>query len=98
HAEYAVTLALYKAQEALIDFYDNFPVRIVAGLLKLITFSTGRIVAKPDDNLIRELGDLIMEENPVRQNLGQFIYLNHDSEDATGRVESTYQMLLALGP
>lgn len=98
HAEYAITLALYKAQEALLDFYDNFPVRAVAVMLKMITFSTGRIVAKPDDNLIRELGDLIMDENPVRQHLGQFIYLNHNADDATGRVESTYQMLLALGP
>lgn len=98
HAEYALTFALYQAQEALIDFYDNFPTRFVAKVLKMITFSTGRLVSKPDDNLIRELGDLIMEDNPVRQNFGQFIYLNHNPDDATGRVESTYQMLLNLGP
>src|SRR5690606_12997350 len=29
HAEYALRLALYKAQEALLDFYANFPVRVV---------------------------------------------------------------------
>src|SRR5690606_29515363 len=49
HAEYAVMVALYKAQEALLDFYDNFPVRVVACMLKLITFPFGRFVAKPSD-------------------------------------------------
>src|SRR5690606_10463161 len=98
HAEYALSLALYKAQEALIDFYENLPSGFIAGLLQAFTFSTGRFVSKPNDRLIRELGDLIMEDNPVRQNLGQFVYLDQNPESATGRVESTYQMLLELGP
>ncbi len=97
HAEYALTQAVYNAQEALIDFYDNFPVRPVAVLLKLITFSAGRLVHKPSDHLIRELGDLILEDNPVRQDLGRYVYATQDPEDPAGRVESTFQMLLALG-
>jgi acyl-CoA dehydrogenase len=98
HAEYALTLALYKAQEALLDFYANFPVRTVACVLQAFTFATGRLIKKPSDQLIRELGDLIMEDNPVRQNLGQFVYLDPNPEGATGRVENTYQLLLELGP
>jgi acyl-CoA dehydrogenase len=39
-----------------------------------------------------------MEENPVRTMLGQYLYVSHDPEDAFGRVEGTYQMLLSLGP
>lgn len=98
HAEYALNLALFKAQEALIDFYHNFPLRPVACVLHFLTFPFGRILKKPSDHLIRELGDLIMEDNPVRQNLGQYVYVTQDPEDAAGRVESTYQLLLALGP
>jgi len=98
HAEYALQLALYKAQEALIEFHQNFPVRIVSGILKFLTFPLGRIVHKPSDELIRELGDLIMEDNPVRQHLAQYVYVTLDPEDSAGRVESTYQLLLALGP
>jgi acyl-CoA dehydrogenase len=30
--------------------------------------------------------------------LGQYLYVSHDPQDAAGRVESTYQMLLSLGP
>jgi len=97
HAEYALTTALSKAQQALIEFADNFPVGWVAKLVRLITLPFGKIVLKPSDDLTRELGDLMLEDNPVRQHLAQYVYVSHDPEDAAGRVESTYQMLLALG-
>ena len=98
HAEYALTRALFIAQEALRDFADNFPVKWLAKMIRFITMPCGKIVHKPNDNLIRELGDLIMEENPVRTMLGKYLYVTHDPQDAMGRVESTYQLLLALGP
>lgn len=98
HAEYAITTALNKAQQALIEFADNFPVGWVAKLVRLITLPFGKIVLKPSDDLTRELGDLMLEDNPVRQHLAQYVYVSHEHDDAAGRVESTYQMLLALGP
>lgn len=98
HAEYAITTALNKAQQALIEFADNFPVGWVAKLVRLITLPFGKIVLKPSDDLTRELGDLMLEDNPVRQHLAQYVYVSHEKDDAAGRVESTYQMLLALGP
>jgi acyl-CoA dehydrogenase len=98
HAEYALARSLYAAQEALKDFADNFPAAWVSKAIKFIAMPYGSLVKKPNDNLIRELGDLIMEENPVRQMLGQYLYVSHDPQDAAGRVESTYQMLLSLGP
>src|SRR6187402_3441758 len=39
-----------------------------------------------------------MEDNPVRQQLAQYVFVSHDPLDAAGRVETTFQMLLALGP
>ncbi len=98
HAHHSLTMALYAAQEAFYDFYANFPVRPLAKGLQWMTFPFGRIVSKPSDDSIRRLGDLIMEDNPVRKELAQYLYVSKDPEDATGRVESTYQMLLSLGP
>ncbi len=98
HAEYALTRALYKAQEALRDFADNFPQRWLAKIICFITMPGGAIVDKPNDDLIRELGDLIMDENPVRQMLGQYLHVSNDPQDAAGRVETTFQLLLGLGP
>lgn len=98
HAEYALTRALYTAQEALRDFADNFPQRWLAKLICFMAMPGGKIVNKPNDHLIRELGDLVMDENPVRQLLGQYIYQSNDPQDAVGRVETTFQLLLGLGP
>jgi len=98
HAEYALATALYKAQQALIEFADNFPVGWVSKLIRFLTLPYGKIVLKPGDDLTRELGDLMLEDNPVRQSFAQYVYVSHEAEDAAGRVESTYQMLLALGP
>jgi len=98
HAEYALHSALYKAQEALVDFADNFPVSWVTKLMKFAVMPWGRVISKPSDDLVRELGDLMLEDNPVRQKLGQYLHVSLDPQDAAGRVESTYQMLLALGP
>jgi acyl-CoA dehydrogenase len=98
HAEYALTRSLFIAQEALRDFSDNFPLKWLAKIVRFMAMPYGKIVNKPNDDLIRELGDLIMEENPVRQMLGQYLYVSHDPQDAMGRVESTYQLLLSLGP
>ena len=37
-----------------------------------------------------------MEPNAVRQALAKMVFVSDDPEDAVGRVETTYQMLLAL--
>ncbi|WP_341936731.1 acyl-CoA dehydrogenase [Marinimicrobium sp. C2-29] len=98
HAEYAVRHALFTAQEALYNFYSNFPLKTLACMIKWMAFPLGRILHRPDDDSIRELGGLIMEDNAVRKQFAPYVYESDDPEDATGRVETTYQMLLSLEP
>lgn len=97
HAEYALAQAIYKAQEAIRDFAHNFPVAWLAKSIRFLAMPCGYLVRKPNDDLTRELGEVILEDNPVRQLLGGFLYVTTDPEDASGRVESTYQLLLGLG-
>ena len=96
HAEYALTRAFHTAQEALFEFYRNFPARAVARLIQAIAFPGGRAVQAPSDDLIRELGDLIMEPTSVRESLGSYTYICLKREDAMGRVETTYRKLLEV--
>ena len=53
-------------------------------------------MAAPDDEQIRTLGNLIMEPNPVRTALSGMVFVSSDPEDAAGRVETTFQMLLQV--
>ncbi|MBK6510669.1 MAG: acyl-CoA dehydrogenase [Haliea sp.] len=96
HAEYAVRRALYNAQSALAAFCQNFPVRGLGWLLKLLCLPPGSVVRAPDDNLVRMLGGLIMEPNPVRASFSEMVFVSDDPDDAVGRLETTYSLLLQV--
>jgi acyl-CoA dehydrogenase len=65
-------------------------------LLRLLCLPPFSKVPAPDDNQVRELGELIMEPNPVREALAALVHVSTDPEDAVGRLETTYQMLLTV--
>lgn len=96
HAHYAVRQSLNSAQQALDAFFSNFPQRSLGKVLRLICLPLGSRVERPDDQQIRDLGGLIMQPNPVRAAMAQLIYMNTEPDDSTGRLESTYQMLLEV--
>ncbi|PNK60271.1 acyl-CoA dehydrogenase [Psychrobacter sp. FDAARGOS_221] len=101
HARLALEKSLYTIQEAFFDFYDNFPNRMAAGLVKLVCFPGGKFADKPSDELKRQVGDLIMEDgenNPFREQLKTYVYYTTDPDNTTGRVENAYQMLLQTEP
>ncbi|MFT7266426.1 MAG: acyl-CoA dehydrogenase [Halioglobus sp.] len=87
HAEFALGQSLHKAQQAR---------PWLGGLLRVICLPPWSAIPTPDDQQIRTLGELIMEPNAVREALAKMVFVSDDPEDAVGRVESTYQMLLAL--
>ncbi len=96
HASYALRRALHAAQEALLAFLANFPVRSLAVLLRVVCLPLGRFASAPDDEQVRTLGELIMQPNPVRTALAEYVYISDDPEDAVGRLETTYRILLEV--
>lgn len=96
HAEYAVRRALHNAQSALAAFCQYFPARVLGWLLKFLCLPPGSIVRAPDDNLVRKLGELMMEPNPVRASFSDKVFVSDDPEDAVGRLETTYSLLLQV--
>ena len=96
HAEYAVRRSLHTAQQALGAFCRNFTLPWLGRLLQLLCLPPGSGVAPPSDNQVRRLGDLIMQPNPVRRSLAEFVYVSQDPEDAVGRLQTTYRLLLQV--
>ncbi|NNH39550.1 acyl-CoA dehydrogenase [Acinetobacter terrae] len=98
HAKLALEKSLFNAQEAFYGLFTNFPVGIAASLVKFICFPLGRPVHKPSDALKRQAGEIIMQDNAFRDELKKHVFYNTDADDVTGRMESTFNMLLELEP
>lgn len=98
HAQLALEKSLYTAQEAFFELYENFPIRAGAAFVKLICFPFGRPLAKPSDQLKQAVAELILTETPFRAELKKHVYYSQDAQDVTGRIESTFQMLLQIEP
>jgi len=96
HAEYALRRAFVNAQQALIGFYDNFPVRWLGCALKRLAFPFGVPVKPASDALVRALGTSMMELSPVRTALSACCYRSLDENDALGRLEVTFNRLLQV--
>lgn len=96
HAEYALRRSLHAAQRALAEFCRNFPVRWLGWLLHAVCLPPGSAVKLPDDDLVRTLGDLILEPNPVRESLSRMVFVSDDPGDAVGRLDATYRLLLEV--
>ena len=96
HAQLALEKALFNAQEAFFGLFDNFPIKLASGMIKLICFPLGRPLKKPSDKLKLQAGELIMQENAFRDQLKKHVYYSTDADDVTGRMESTFLMLLEV--
>lgn len=90
---------LYRHFETtLSEVLRNFPNRPLGVLLRLFCFPLGRRYSGPSDKLRRQAAELLLHPNPVRERLGQGIYLKVDPEDAAGRVEYALHAVLAAEP
>jgi len=96
HAQLALEKSLYTAQEAFFDLFANFPSGAAAGMVKLLCFPFGRPVQKPSDQLKQQVANSMMEDNAFRQVLKKHVYYNTHEHDVTGRMESTFAMLLDI--
>ena len=97
HAEYALRRSFIATQRALLAFYDNFPVRWVGNLLRRLAFPFGLPVNHGSDNLVRELGNAIMQPQSVRDAVSECCYRNEDETQASGRIEAAFQLLQTVG-
>lgn len=96
HAQLALEKSLYTAQEAFFDLFANFPSGAAAGMVKLLCFPFGRPVQKPSDQLKQQVANSMMEDNAFRQVLKKHVYYNTHEHDVTGRMESTFNLLLEI--
>ncbi|MBW0147769.1 acyl-CoA dehydrogenase [Marinobacter sp. CAU 1620] len=82
--EYSLGLLLYRTENALDEFLQNLPNRVVAMALRAITMPLGRRWDAPHDDLSRTLARAISTDTPIRNKLISGVW----TTDGEGTVEN----------
>ncbi|MDX1705114.1 acyl-CoA dehydrogenase [Pseudidiomarina sp.] len=91
--EYALDYHLHAIGEAFRGFYANFPNRILACALRLVSFPWGIRYSPPADRSYQDIADLMMEPGVNRDRHTFLCYWKDDSEDMTGHMELAFQAM-----
>ncbi|WP_110687793.1 acyl-CoA dehydrogenase [Salinicola aestuarinus] len=66
---YSCRMLLNRAEQAMIDLFDNLPNRALANTLSVVTMPLGRRWHKPQDRLTREIARAISTDSALRHKL-----------------------------
>jgi hypothetical protein len=71
--EYAMQWSLQQADQAIVNFINNFPNTATRGLMRLLTNTYTNSVAGISDDLVRELSIASMQDNSVKEQLTHLV-------------------------
>jgi len=87
--------ALNQAEVAIDDLLRNFPNRLVAGLMRVVVFPTGRHCRAPSDRLDHQLARILQIPSATRSRLGRGQYLTPSEHNPAGQLEEALQHVMA---
>lgn len=87
-ARWGCALALYRIQEALAGVIDNFPVRWIGVLMKVVVFPLGRHFRLPSDRLGGRVARSLLEDHDARLSLTEDVFVPPSHEPGLGRLEA----------
>jgi acyl-CoA dehydrogenase len=93
--QWACEESLSTIQDRLDEVLRNFPNRVVASVLRLLIFPTGRRFRRPDDRLGHRVASLLLEPSAARDRLTAGIYVPTDTSQAVGRLDATLAKIVA---
>jgi acyl-CoA dehydrogenase len=96
--EYACRMLLYRAQEQLHSFLRNFPVRWLAGFMRLFIFPRGLTYSAPADRLGRKVADLVSNPTEARERLCGGVYRAVEPTNHLGLVQEAMLLTVAAEP
>ncbi len=94
--EQAVQSSLHRAETALRDTIDNFPVRPAGWVLRALVSPLGVRCKKPRDKLVTRVSNLLSEPTSARDRLCEGIYTAADTE--LGKVDRAMRLMVELEP
>jgi len=86
--------SLYRAQQQLGDFLNNFPNKWLRRLLYAFIFPLGKPYMPPADALVHQLAASILEPGETRDSLTSGIYITNKPDDPLGRIEHALELVM----
>ncbi len=96
--EWACRHLLYRAQEQLHGFLRNFPVRWLAGFMRVLIFPRGLTYSAPSDRLGRQIVDVVMTPSEARDRLTHGVYRAVEPGNPLGLLQEALLLSLAAEP
>lgn len=89
---------LVRAQEGLLDFLHNFPIRPVAWALRVWAFPWGRSYVGPRDAQGHTLARMILEPSALRDRLTAGVYQPDEPEQTMARLDDALRKVIEAEP
>lgn len=91
--EWSLQTCLHDLEKSMFKATDNFPVKGLRWLLKLLCFPLGaNHLRGPDDALGTKVASTIVEDTPLRLSIAKGCYISDDPKDSIGRVLHAYRL------
>lgn len=87
-----------KAEQAIDDLLDNFPNRLVAGVMRPVIFPTGRHHHAPSDRLDHRVAKILQVPSATRSRIGRGQYLTPSEHNPVGLLEEALLEVMAADP
>ena len=96
--DWSVQDALFRIEAAFSGLVDNFPNRLAALKLRVITFPLGRRCKPPSDELGHKVAGLLLEPSAVRERLTEGVYVPSNADEPIAQLEHALRAALAVEP
>lgn len=96
HAIWALKYCLYKSKVAFLEFFRNFPYRLVAGKMKAVAYPTLCRINPPKDELSQEVAKQLLYPSQLREQLtgDQSVYA--ESGNGLAKLEEAFNEVIEL--
>ncbi|TYZ62257.1 hypothetical protein PybrP1_000861 [[Pythium] brassicae (nom. inval.)] len=87
--DYAMTQLCFEAQQGLVGISKNFPVPLVGGLMRTLSFPFGLPYDVPTDKQMRQVAELLSTDNAVRDLLSESLFVSADASNRVALLNAT---------
>lgn len=89
---------LFDIQQSFLEFFQNYPYRWLAVMIKRIVFPLGANFSRPRDRLTNEVAGLLLQPNPVLTELTEPLFLTPTEHHPFADWESLVRQTIELEP